>query len=48
MTTEDHYGSTGRKLLQLFAAGVAGVGVSSGVHKGYAGLIDLKTGDRSG
>ncbi|GAA3254168.1 hypothetical protein GCM10020258_11720 [Sphingomonas yabuuchiae] len=45
MTTEDHYGSTGRKLLQVFAAGVAGIGVSAGVHKGYAGLIDLKTGD---
>ncbi|WP_267434019.1 hypothetical protein [Sphingomonas sp. GM_Shp_1] len=45
VTTEDHFGSTGRKLLQIFAAGVAGVGVSSGVHKGFAGLIDLKTGD---
>jgi len=45
VTTEDHYGSTGRKLLQVFAAGVAGIGVSAGVHKGYAGLIDLKTGD---
>lgn len=44
ITTEDHYGSTGRKALQLFAA-LAGVGVSSGVHKGFAGLVDLKTGD---
>ncbi|HEU4968902.1 hypothetical protein [Sphingomonas sp.] len=42
--TEDAFGSTGRKLLQLFAAG-AGVGVQSGVHIGYAGLVDLKTGD---
>jgi hypothetical protein len=45
VTTEDHYGSTGRKLLQLVAAGVGGIGVSAGVHKGYAGLIDLKSGD---
>lgn len=42
--TDDAFGSTGRKLLQLFAAG-AGVGVQSGVHIGYAGLVDLKTGD---
>lgn len=44
ITTEDHYGSTGRKLLQ-FAAALGGVGVTSGVHKGYAGLIDLSTGE---
>lgn len=43
--TNDAFGSTGRKLLQLFAAGVAGVGMTSGVHTGYAGLVDLKTGD---
>ena len=43
--TEDHYGSTGRKLLQFAAAGIAGVGVTSGVHKGYAALVDLQTGD---
>jgi hypothetical protein len=42
--TEDAFGSAGRKLLQLFAAG-AGVGVQSGVHIGYAGLVDLRTGD---
>ncbi|WP_288990769.1 hypothetical protein [uncultured Sphingopyxis sp.] len=42
--TEDQYGSTGRKLLQ-FAAAFAGVGVQSGVHSGYAGLVDLKTGE---
>ncbi|MFD1610915.1 hypothetical protein ACFSCW_03780 [Sphingomonas tabacisoli] len=45
ITTNDAYGSAGRKMLQLFAAGIAGVGVSSGVHTGYAGLVDLKTGD---
>jgi hypothetical protein len=36
--THDEYGSTGRKVLQLLT------GVKSGVHIGYAGLIDLKTG----
>jgi len=41
--TEDQYGSTGRKMMQLFAMGL-GVGVTSGVHKGYAGLVDLETG----
>lgn len=44
MTTEDHYGSTGRKVLQLFAA-FANVPVTAGVHKGYAGLVDLRTGE---
>lgn len=42
---KDMYGSTGRKLLQLFAAGAVGVAVKSGEHAGYAGLVDLKTGD---
>ena len=42
--TEDHYGSTGRKILQIFAA-LGGVGVQSGVHIGYAGLVDLRTGN---
>ena len=44
ITTDDQYGSTGRKVLQVFAA-MGGVGITSGVHKGYAGLIDLHTGD---
>lgn len=43
VNTEDQYGSGGRKALQIFAA-MAGVGITSGVHKGHAGLIDLKTG----
>lgn len=43
--TEDQYGSTGRKVAQVLAAGLFGVGVQSGVHKGFAGLIDLRTGD---
>ena len=41
---EDQYGSTGRKILQLFAA-MAYVTVKSGEHKGFAGLVDLRTGD---
>lgn len=40
---KDAYGSTGRKLLQIVAMG-AGVGVKSGEHAGYAGLVDLRTG----
>lgn len=44
INTEDHYGSTGRKALQIFSA-MAGVSVKSGLHIGYAGLIDLKTGE---
>lgn len=44
LLTEDQYGSTGRKMLQLFAA-MAYVSVKSGEHKGFAGLVDLKTGD---
>lgn len=43
ITTEDHYGSAGRKALQIFAA-LGGVSVRSGVHIGYAGLIDARTG----
>lgn len=42
--TDDQYGSTGRKMLQIVGA-IAGVGFTSGVHKGSAGLVDLKTGD---
>lgn len=44
INTRDDYGSTGRKMLQAFAA-LGGVGVTSGVHIGYAGLVDLKTGE---
>ena len=44
INTLDEYGSTGRKVLQIFAA-MGGVAVTSGVHVGYAGLIDLKTGE---
>jgi hypothetical protein len=44
INTHDEYGSTGRKILQLVGA-MGGVGVTSGVHVGHAGLIDLKTGE---
>lgn len=42
---KDAYGSTGRKLLQIAAALGPGLSVKSGEHAGYAGLVDLKTGD---
>ena len=45
INTEDHYGSTGRKIFQALAAISVGYGVKSGLHAGYAGLVDLKTGD---
>jgi hypothetical protein len=45
VTTEDQYGSLGRKMFQIFAAGLVGVGVKSGEHIGYAGLVDLETGE---
>lgn len=41
---QDAYGSTGRKVLQIVAL-MGGVSVTSGEHRGYAGLVDLKTGD---
>ncbi|MBB3346458.1 hypothetical protein [Sphingomonas sp. BK069] len=43
--TKDAYGSTGRKIFQVLAAVTVGVGVRSGEHTGYAGLVDLRTGD---
>jgi hypothetical protein len=42
---KDAYGSTGRKLLQIVAILGPGIAVQSGEHLGYAGLVDLKTGD---
>ena len=42
---KDAYGSTGRKLLQAVALLGPGIAVKSGEHVGYAGLVDLKTGD---
>lgn len=43
--TYDSYGSTGRKVLQVLALGLGAGFVPSGVHIGYAGLVDLETGD---
>lgn len=42
---KDAYGSTGRKILQVVALLGPGIAVKSGEHIGYAGLVDLKTGD---
>lgn len=42
---KDAYGSTGRKILQMVALLGPGIAVKSGEHAGYAGLVDLKTGD---
>lgn len=44
ITTHDEYGSAGRKALQIVGM-LGGVGVTSGVHVGHAGLVDLKTGE---
>lgn len=44
INTHDAYGSTGRKVLQVVGL-LAGVAVTSGEHIGYAGLVDLKTGE---
>jgi hypothetical protein len=44
INTYDEYGSTGRKVLQVVAM-MGGVGVTSGVHVGHAGLVDLRTGE---
>lgn len=44
INTHDEYGSTGRKVLQIVAM-MGGIGVASGVHAGYAGLVDLHTGE---
>ncbi len=49
--TNDAYGTTGRKLRQVAgflvagATGVSALVVTSGQHTGYAGLVDLHTGD---
>ena len=42
---KDAYGSTGRKVLQTLALLGPGIAVKSGEHIGYAGLVDLRTGD---
>lgn len=42
--TYDSYGSTGRKAAQVVGL-LMGVGMTAGVHIGYAGLVDLSTGE---
>jgi hypothetical protein len=42
---KDAYGSTGRKLLQAVALLGPGLAVKSGEHAGYAGLVDLRSGE---
>ncbi len=42
---KDAHGSTGRKILQVLALLGPGVAIKSGEHAGFAGLVDLKTGD---
>jgi len=42
---KDAYGSTGRKVLQVLALLGPGIAVTSGEHQGFAGLVDLRTGD---
>lgn len=43
--THDAYGSAGRKVAQLMMAGLFGVAIVPGVHLGYAGMVDLNTGE---
>ncbi len=45
VNTHDAYGTAGRKVMQIFAAGLLGVGMQAGIHVSYAALVDLKTGD---
>lgn len=45
INVRDEYGSTGRKILQILSMVVPGQAVGSGVHKGHAGLVDLRTGE---
>ena len=42
--TNDSYGSAGRKAAQMVGL-LLGAYIPSGVHVGYAGLVDLKTGE---
>lgn len=42
---DDQYGSFGRKMFQVLAAAAVGVSIQSGAHSGYAGLVDLESGE---
>jgi hypothetical protein len=43
--THDAYGDAGRKVAQLLMAGLFGAYIPAGIHLGYAGLVDLSTGN---
>ena len=43
--TYDSYGSTGRKVAQVLGLLLGAGLIPSGVHIGYAGLVDLRTGE---
>jgi hypothetical protein len=43
--THDAYGDAGRKVAQVLMAGLFGAYVPAGIHVGYAGLVDLTSGD---
>ena len=43
--TYDSYGSTGRKVAQVVGLLLGAGFIPAGVHVGYAGLVDLNTGD---
>jgi hypothetical protein len=43
--TYDSYGSTGRKVAQVVGLLLGAGLIPAGVHVGYAGLVDLSTGD---
>jgi len=43
--TYDSYGSTGRKVAQVLGVLLGAGLIPAGVHVGYAGLVDLTTGD---
>jgi hypothetical protein len=44
LNTEDHFGSTGRKVIQTLL-GITGIPLRSGIHKGFAGLVEVGSGD---
>lgn len=41
----DAFGSSGRKVVQVAAAGLFGLGIAAGEHRGLAGLVELDTGN---
>lgn len=43
--THDSYGTSGRKAAQVLGAVLLGAYIPPGIHLGYAGLVDLQTGD---